>query len=781
MNLRNKILLLVFIATIAPLIAMSWVLIENHDVIEKHLMDRLTVNLETVSKDLEDKVSSTAQLLFGLGQVPMLDIGSKKECSIFLADVLKENPQYTGILTIKPNGDLYCDSLQSDRVLNLTDRSYFQRAIETRKLVVEPAVGRLTGKNVLQIAYPVADSRNRLKFILLASLNLDEYGKMTASKLSFDKMHFQLWNSKGSFILDYPKNTTKMVLSQELKEVVLLPNNKTTDLIEFEQESLFIFKTILPKWTNLNLILTLIIPENVIGNYINGQFKQTLTGVIVFILLVLVVTLTLVEVTIRRQLERLIYSMSKLTIGDYSSVIGEPYPSGELGDLMKILDEMSISIKQQTEKLYQQANYDSLTNLANRNLLNKSLEESITNTTQNNSSIGVLLLDLDRFKIINDSLGHVHGDALLKIIAERLTSCLHRSDIVGRFGGDEFVIILNNIKNASNIKKITNKILTIINEPINIDSHMISITASIGIAIYPDDTKVINELFQYADTAMYRSKNKGGNVSFFFTKSMNDNIQNYLATELGLQQAINKNELMLYYQPVIDSQTGKIISGEALIRWKNVDGRIIGPAEFISIAEETGLIIPIGFWILNEACKTVKQWQNLKLGNITIGINLSARQFKSPILEESIRRVLIKNNCPASLLQLEITESSIMTDMDQSIVTINNLKALGIKISIDDFGTGYSSLSQLKQLPIDHIKIDQSFVSDIVGDGDFFIETITTLARKLNLQTIAEGVETQQQVDFLRSKNCDSFQGFLFSRPVNAIEFEALLYKFNGE
>ncbi|HNA05269.1 MAG TPA: GGDEF domain-containing phosphodiesterase, partial [Rhodocyclaceae bacterium] len=321
------------------------------------------------------------------------------------------------------------------------------------------------------------------------------------------------------------------------------------------------------------------------------------------------------------------------------------------------------------------------------------------------------------------------------------------------------------------------KILLALSRPVDLGQQMLSVSTSLGVAVYPRDGDDAGALLQYADTAMYRAKEQGGNAMAFFTPDMMKAMLERLQLEAGLRRALEHGELRLHYQPIVDARTGRVTSAEALVRWADPQRGLVSPMEFIPIAEETGLIVPIGDWVLRRACAQVRTWRDLGLGDIAVAVNLSARQFAAPSLEQSVVQALQAGGCPAALLQLEITESSIMDQVDAAIDTMRRLNALGVQLTIDDFGTGYSSLSQLKRLPVSTLKIDRTFVRDVRKDAadDVFVDAILALARKLGLRTVAEGVETAAQRDFLEARGCDEYQGFLVARPCEAEDFAQIV------
>ncbi len=434
-------------------------------------------------------------------------------------------------------------------------------------------------------------------------------------------------------------------------------------------------------------------------------------------------------------------------------------------------------MKRYEAELEIQANQDTVTGLANRNLLRDRLSQALAYAARYAHPVWVIHVDLDRFKFINDTLGLSAGDALLKQVAGRLLECVRETDTVARLAADEFVLVLPERTNESLAMHIIQRIMDAIAQPFVIEGHEFFITCSVGMAVYPTDGEDSETLMKHADIAMYRAKETGRNNSQFYTPSMNERALERLRIEGDLRIALDHKQFELYYQPQVDLHTGKIVGMEALIRWQHPAFGMVPPIRFIGLAEETGLIVPIGAWVIRTACMQLKSWQEAGLGDLRVAVNLSPRQFAQQDLVESIAAVLKKCELAPHCLEIELTESMIMTDIERAIGILHDLAALGVQISIDDFGTGYSSLAYLKRLPIDVLKIDQSFVRDITVDPDdaAIVATIVSLAHSLRLQVIAEGVETIEQLQFLQRHHCDAIQGYYFSRPVPADQFELLL------
>jgi len=389
----------------------------------------------------------------------------------------------------------------------------------------------------------------------------------------------------------------------------------------------------------------------------------------------------------------------------------------------------------------------------------------------------IAFLDLDQFKFINDSLGHQVGDELLKITAQRLTSCLRESDTVARQGGDEFVLLLTDQPNEEAITQTMQRVLHEVSQPWKANDLDFQITCSIGLTLCPDDGRDAETLLKNADSAMYKAKELGRNNFQYFSAEMNTSVTDRLELLNRLRQAITNEDFVLHYQPKVSLASHRIVGAEALVRWNSAHSGMVSPASFIPLAEETGLIIPLGIWVLRTACRQNRAWQDAGYPPIPISVNLSPRQLARGDIVEVVKRILDETGLQAQYLELEITESVMTTDVEKSFALLTQLRALGVKISLDDFGTGYSSLSYLKRFPVDTLKIDQSFVRDIATDQDSgaIVKAILSLGRNLNLTVLAEGIETQDQFRFLLANGCDEGQGYLMSKPIPNKNFVDLL------
>ncbi len=424
-----------------------------------------------------------------------------------------------------------------------------------------------------------------------------------------------------------------------------------------------------------------------------------------------------------------------------------------------------------------QAHYDFLTNLPNRTTFRDRLTVALAQASRNRKMLAILFVDLDRFKTIVDTLGHAIGDLVLRGVAERLSASLEEGDTLARLGGDEFVILLPQINRADRAVRVAQRILDAIKPPFYFEQNELHITMSIGITLYPYDGEDADTLLRNADTALYRAKEQGRNNYQLYTPAMNARAFERLALENSLRKAVERKEFLVYFQPQVDVQTGAIVGVEALCRWQHPDLGIVYPSEFISMAEETGLITQLGEWVLRTSCLQNKAWQKAGLPSMIVAVNLSGRQFQQLDLVESMARILKETGLDPQWLEIEITESIAMQNADYTNVVLRSLKGMGVRVALDDFGTGYSSLSYLKKFPIDTLKIDQSFVRDLTSDSNdaAIANAIIVLAHSLKLKVIAEGVEMKEQEAFLREHHCDIIQGFLFSVPLAPPALESLI------
>ncbi|HEU4442641.1 MAG TPA: EAL domain-containing protein [Burkholderiales bacterium] len=434
----------------------------------------------------------------------------------------------------------------------------------------------------------------------------------------------------------------------------------------------------------------------------------------------------------------------------------------------RLLREQEHERAAQEERIRHQAYHDSLTGLPNRASFAEHLDEAMRRAKRAGWPLALLFLDLDNFKRVNDSLGHDAGDRLLRVAAERIRRAVREADMLFRMGGDEFTVLLEDVRGPEEAAMVSSRVLEAMAEPLQLQHHEISVTASIGIALYPRDDVVAERLLKSADTAMYRAKELGRNRYAFFAPEMNERVESQILVEAALRRGLKNHEFVLHFQPRVSVASGRATGAEALLRWRHPEWGLVEPARFVPLLEETGMVVPVGAWVLAEACRQARSWQEAGLPPLRVSVNLSSRQFRSESLLESVSEALRASRLQPQMLELELTESLLVENVEHAMGVMGKLKAIGTAISIDDFGTGYSSLGYLKRFPIDSLKIDRSFVRDIATSPKdaAIVKAISALARSLGIGLIAEGVEEAWQAEFLRGRHCTEMQGFLFSRAL---------------
>ncbi|MEO6080035.1 MAG: EAL domain-containing protein [Steroidobacteraceae bacterium] len=450
---------------------------------------------------------------------------------------------------------------------------------------------------------------------------------------------------------------------------------------------------------------------------------------------------------------------------------------GQVESLERVVAARTHGLEAANEQLRHIATHDVLTGLPNRALLDDRLHQMIAQGPRNAQPFAVLMCDLDRFKLINDSMGHRAGDAFLQSVASRLTEVIRTGDTLARRGGDEFVFLVNSPIDGSDAQSIAQRALQVLDAPVRIDGIDIHVAASIGIAMYPRDGDRADILLANADAAMYSAKQRGSNLIEQFSPEMRGLTPHRLQLESDLHRALELQQFELHYQPKVDTNTGMVRSAEALVRWRHPERGLLGPTEFIAIAESSGQIVPLGEWVLNEACRQARKWQDEGLPPLRIGVNVSAAQFRQGELVRTVEQALDAAGLEPHFLELELTESAVMRSPEESVAILEELSSMGILVSVDDFGTGYSSMSYLRRFPIDKLKIDKSFVCDMVARAEdaSIVQAIISLAHSLKLKVVAEGVETGEQLAVLKSLGCDQYQGFHFCCALPANEFKALM------
>jgi len=796
MNLRTRLLGLVLLATLLPACLLGWRFVLESEAEIAASVRNLTIAADNIADDLEHRIQGTAQLHYGLAHSRLLDGTDRAACSAYLSDVREAYPQYTGILTVLPDGQLYCDSLRSGRTLNLRDRSYFKRAMNGQTgLILEPVFGRLTGNSVLQIVYPARTEQGNLRFMLVASLNLLKFVSDARERSLLANAELLIVSEQGTVMAwsgphgGLPAEGSSVV-GQGLLDLARRGGTGELTRPDGQTQVWAVADSTAMKGAGLRVLLGQ--PRHALIADARSRMRQEVTILAGAALLLFAGVAALAEWGIRRQVARITSMVSDLGAGNLSVRIPRPHPRGELGGLMAVLNDTASSLQQQREviddlalRLSRMANYDGLTGLPNRSLFRERLQQGIARTRRSGRPLALMFLDIDRFKNINDSLGHDVGDRLLTAVSAVLANCVRGADSIApddrdtsadevfRLSGDEFMILAENVQGTQGAAAIAKRILEMLGQPFSVGEHELFISASIGITICAADDADMDGLIKQADLAMYRAKELGRDTYCFFDEKMNEAAGERHQLEVQLRRALERNEFRLHYQPKADLRTGRITGVEALLRWQPTGLPLVAPDRFISILEETGLIVPVGAWVLREACGQMKAWEDLGLRPIHLAVNLSARQFRHQELAEQISSVLAETGFDARRLEIELTESMLIDDSEAVVRIMAGLRAKGVSIAIDDFGTGQSSLRYLQRFNVDTLKIDRSFVKDTPGnpEDNAIATAVIALGHSLGLTVVAEGVETPQQVEFLRSQGCDEIQGYLLSRPIDAAGF----------
>jgi diguanylate cyclase (GGDEF)-like protein len=813
MSLRSRLLSLVSLAILLPALLLGWRFLKEGEAETAGAVRNLAFSSNNVAASLDQRVQGTAQLHYGLAHSRLLDSADRAACSAHLSAVREAYPQYTGIVTVLPDGHLHCDSLQGDRVVSLSDRTYVKRVLagETR-ILTEPAFGRLTGSAVLQVVYPARSDTGALRFMLVASLNLQSFAEDAVRQSLLEGAELLLLDDQGTVLVwtggteRLPKPGTSLARTALF---TLAQSGGTGQITGLDGLPDVWAVADSPAMRVAGMRVMLGQPHRVLVAKSRRHLREGLFALTGAALLLFAGVWSLAEWGIRRPVVRITSMVRDLGRGDLRARIVQPYARGELGGLMSALNSMADSLGQQRaaideltqhlreahsreiceretneEQLSRLANFDGLTGLPNRTLFRDRLQQAIARSLRSSQQLALMFLDVDRFKIINDSLGHDVGDQLLVAMSSVLTDCLRESDSVARndgpavagevfrLGGDEFMIVVEDVSGAE-AAAIAGRILSALARPILVGEHELFITASIGITLNRYSSVDLDGLIKQADIAMYRSKELGRDTFCFFEERMNRAATERHELEVQLRQALERGEFQLHYQPRAHLQTGQVIGVEALLRWKPPGQALVAPDRFIAILEETGLIVPVGMWVFRQACGQMMKWQRAGMAPLQVAVNVSARQIRHPELVQQIADVLDETGFDAKRLEVELTESMLIDDSEVVARTMAELGRMGVSIAIDDFGTGQSSLRYLKRFNVDTLKIDRSFVTDTPVDPEdsAIVKAVIALGHGLGMKVVAEGVETQAQLDFLCAHGCDELQGYLLSWPISADAF----------
>lgn len=585
-------------------------------------------------------------------------------------------------------------------------------------------------------------------------------------------------NNKGRYWINYYFSDTEEFNSEikKFKKTPLLFSQFGLNDISLEEDDSLFFLSVKSALENGSMLMTAQINKSESSAFLDENRKKLTLIVLFIILITMVISLLMLNKLISNPIRRLTKGIKVIAKGEYAHKI-DIKQNDELGSISNSFNEMAEQISKREKDLDALAHQDVLTKIPNRFLFNQRLEEAVSRASRVNKKIAVLFIDLDEFKIINDTLGHNFGDELLIKVATNLVKVMRKSDLLARIGGDEFNVLIEDLDSVIFAEEIAQKLLTQLSLPIEIDNMKINVTGSIGISIYPLDAKDSGSLLKNADLAMYDAKNSGRNRYKFFSEELSITLKNRSQMLGELKNALIKDEFELYYQPKFSLIDGSIYAAEALIRWKSKKLGFVSPDQFISLAEESGEIVKIGAWVIKQAARDFASWKDLGLNIRQVSVNVSNVQFEKDDVVKILSDAIEENNIDSKSLEVEITESYIHEDSDTALTILNNIRELGVDLAMDDFGTGYSSMSYLKRLPLTRLKIDKSFIDDIPHDSDDveITKIIVALAKVMNLSITAEGIETIEQMHFLKNLGCDEGQGYVCSKPLPYDQFVSVL------
>jgi len=783
-SIKWKILAMMVVSAIPVLLVLAYFIQSAYT--EKHRDVELKVlsAVQVIAFEHSAQVEGVRSLLTTLSEHPEIRRKDPAACTKLLDLILEKNPSGLVLGVADARGKIVatCAKHPAPATGSIAHLKYFKDALKTKRFSSGEFVPTaLPYKPTLQFALPVLDAGGEVELVLFAAIDLNSFGKM------FDAQNFprgsiiNLTDHQGRVLLRYAQIGLDDQNGKPDREE--LRRNMTGESeegifsgigLDGVQRQLAYKRVRLAPGDPPYLFIRVSIPEEVAAASAAKAFLLALS----FCVIAAVLTYSLTSVIARRYvvnpLKQLVTVSRRVEAGDLDARSGLAYTADEIGQLARSFDEMTCSLKERIVEIraaesekHWLANYDSLTGLPNRRLLQDRLNLSLVRSRRQSTGFALLYIDIDNFKHINDSLGHTAGDQLLKVMASRYQAVLREDDAVCRLGGDEFAVILHDIPDEGAMTVVVEKLLEATATPLTIASRPLLVSASIGGALYPKDAQDAVTLEKCADLALYHAKDEGKNTFRMFSEELDHSSHERLSLLHALHYALERNELCLNYQPKICNATGKVIGVEALLRWNNAELGSILPDRFIPIAEESRLIIPIGEWVLRQACAQQVAWKRMGY-DLSMAVNLSAVQFKAPNLIETIRAILTETGMEAEKLELELTESCLVDKPDEAIKTLAKIRELNCNIAIDDFGTGYSSLSYLKNFPVSVLKIDRSFVKDLFSDSSdrAIAQSVVNLANNLNMLTVAEGVENSDQQEILKGMGCSYVQGYLHSRPV---------------
>lgn len=777
-SLRSRMLVLIILITLPGYAAITLSMIHSRGIILHDLKQRALAVTHSVARQQDLILEQTAHYLTKLASLPPIQTPDSPRCSEFLKKILHLNPLYINVGVPLKNGDLKCNALPLSKAVNVKDRPYFQTAINEKRLSIgQFQIDRAAQITSINFAYPVIDpvSQN-VKGAVVAVISLSWWSNyLKQSPLPLHSLAM-ISDQDGTIVATYPDKPE--LLGQTTNTIThITPTPHGADhqhhsSIVRDSEGIrriFYHEPMIqtPNGTHFNLTIGIGAEEALSG--IEEYFYVSLASFSLLMGFLAYLANNFLRRSVIAPIKRLITATQRLREGIFES--SQQYNDvAEVDQLQQQFEKMAQRRLEVERAIWRQANTDALTGLANRHLFLHHGERAIQQTTVGAPYVVLLFIDLDNFKEVNDSLGHDAGDQLLKAVAERLNKASEAqpSALVARQGGDEFAIILSGLAEVDSISNLSYHILNALSRPMQLSEHRLFITASIGVAIYPDDAINFEDLMKSSDQAMFSSKQNGKSKVTRFTSAMKSDF--LLRTELSrdMHSALDQQQFQLFYQPIVDQQ-GQIVKAEALIRWRHPRLGFISPAEFIPIAERSGLIINIGEWVFKEACQHLQQLKQYFHPDFQISVNMSPVQLaEQGSIFQDWHSALEKRGLKGRDLVVEITEGVMMTSSDEIKQRLLSCRELGIELALDDFGTGYSSLAYIRQFEIDYLKIDRSFVDNLEKDGNaqLICEAMISIAHKLKIQVVAEGVEEPGQAQLLKRMGCDYFQGYMISKPI---------------
>jgi diguanylate cyclase (GGDEF)-like protein len=712
------------------------------------------------------------QLLATLAKLPMDHGWDVRACSV-VAATANSDFEYDHLVAVDRNGARQCTSSGSPEILGkvMADRELFDRIVATEGFSVGSyGIGTVSGNEVLRVGYPIVDETGAVIGAIYAGINLTWLNTAIDQWRLGENTAIYITDRNGIQIARYPDSRgVGHPIRDDLKPFLSAPESGAVEVAD-PSGAVSLFGYIPVQLGECDGIAVFVgRDKRQIVSDINQSIWLNVTVVLAG-LLSGVLALIYVRQLLARPFESLLTVAGRWRKGDWSVRAASASGIPEFDGLAAAFDEMAAEVSSREVKISWMARHDVLTGLANRTVFAEALQDEIARARRDGTSFAVLYLDLDYFKDINDTLGHTIGDLLLQSVAERLRASVRETDIVSRFGGDEFALIAADLRDPADAATLALKVLTALSEPASIRDTEVRSGASIGIAVYGPESPNTEALLSHADIALYRAKSEGRGTYRFFTDAMDTEVRTEFLLGAELRHAIVSDQLYLVYQPQVDICTGRIIGVEALVRWLHPTRGVISPDMFIPVAEKSGLIVALGRWVMHESCRQMKKWLNAGVAPPLIAVNLSVLQFKTPReLENDIEAILAETGVPPRMVELELTEGVLMDASREHSDVLLRLRKAGFRIAIDDFGTGYSSLDYLRRFPVDRIKIAQQFMFDLTeGSGDAIIRAAIALAHELKLDVIVEGVETAKQLQRVKSCGGREVQGYYFSKPIRA-------------